>query len=53
MIVRKENKLSNPLIIMQNEKELDFMINMCYTTLDSADDKEIREFAELIIDKLS
>jgi hypothetical protein len=53
MIVRKETKLSNPCIILENEKELDLMLQLCFTALETFDDKEICPFAQLIIDKLS
>ena len=54
MIVRKENKLS-PIIIILDEttKDIDFMLDMCYLCIHYGLNEKDHKMAEKIIDTLT
>jgi hypothetical protein len=52
MIVRKETELSHANIILENDYEIDMVLQMCHTCLETYKAGIIREFAELIIDNI-
>lgn len=53
MIVEKETELNHPIIILENQKELDTLLNICKSILTLHVSVKARNMSQEIIDKLS